>query len=73
MAETLRMENAQLRAALAAYQQAGAAVVQMQHQIATQAQQQQQHPPSEAQNAEDHNASETDTKEQAAEQATAAS
>lgn len=40
--ETLRMENAQLRAALNAYQQAGAAVAQMQHQIVHQQQHQQQ-------------------------------
>ncbi|KAG8911562.1 hypothetical protein FRC00_006253 [Tulasnella sp. 408] len=46
MCETLRMENAQLRAALQAYQQAGAAITQMQQIAQTQQQMQQQQQPS---------------------------
>ncbi|KAG8900379.1 hypothetical protein FRB99_006102 [Tulasnella sp. 403] len=42
LVESLRMENAQLRAALNAFQQAGAAVAQMQHQMAQSQQQAQQ-------------------------------
>lgn len=46
LCETLRMENAQLRAALQAYQQAGAAITQMQQIAQTQQQMQQQQQPS---------------------------
>lgn len=73
LCETLRMENAQLRAALQAYQQAGAAITQMQQIAQSQQMQQQQQPSGQTETSAGSTSEPTPEKDAAAESQPAAS